>query len=121
MDNIIVKWFDGYGPHDAMYIAVLVFTICFFLYGHLKDEINIWELVTTTDKTGKKRTDPRKLMEFSAFLVMTYGFSYLIITNHLSDWYALTYVAAFVAARTARDFAQLKDKALSMKQETETK
>ena len=120
MIEVIQKWFEGYGPHDAMYILVLLFTVCFFLYGHLKDRINIWEMVTTT-KDGKVRTDPRKLMEFSAFLVMTYGFSYLIITNHLSDWYALTYVAAFVAARTARDFAQLKDKALSMKQDTEIK
>jgi hypothetical protein len=121
MMDIVSKWFEGYGPHDAMYILVLFFTICWFLAGHITGKISIWEMVTTTDRTGKVRTDPRKLMEFSAFLVMTYGFSYLIITNHLSDWYALTYVAAFVAARTARDFAQLKDKALSIKQDTEAK
>lgn len=113
----LTKFFEGYGPHDAMYVAALLVVVLVLVVGHLRHKINLWELVTATDKTGVLRTDSRKMFECGAFVVMTVAFSYLVIVGKMTEFYATIYVAAFVAARTLRDLAQLKDKALEMTKE----
>ncbi len=113
----LAKFFEGYGPHDAMYVLALGVVLLVLVIGHLRGKINMWELVTSTDKTGIMRTDPRKMFECGAFVVMTIAFSYLTIVGKMTEFYATIYVGAFVAARTLRDFAQLKDKALEMTKE----
>ncbi|SRR5258708_16886717 len=114
MLNHLANFFEGYGPHDAMYVLALLVIIIVLIIGHLRGKINMWELVTSTDKEGKVRTDPRKMFECGAFVVMTIAFSYLTIVGKMTEFYATIYVGAFVAARTLRDIAQLKDKAIEM-------
>jgi hypothetical protein len=110
----LAKFFEGYGPHDAMYVIALALVALLLAIGHLRGKINMWDLVTSTDSKDIVRTDPRKMFECGAFVVMTIAFSYLTIVGKMTEFYATIYVGAFVAARTLRDFAQLKDKALEM-------
>lgn len=91
---------------QIIYVTVM-FWLCICLgFGHRKGKINLWELVTATDKQGNHRTDSRKLFETGAFLVMTIGFAFLVVVGKLTEFYALIYVGTFVAARSMRDREQ---------------
>ena len=100
MNDLIAKW-AAWG-----YIGTLVLVVICLYRGQRTKQINLWDTVTATDKGGTTRTDSRKLFEVGAFVVMTTAFAYWAITDRLSEWYALIYVGAFVAARSMRDREQ---------------
>lgn len=93
---------------NFVYILTFVVVALIVLGGHARGKIDLWDLVTATDRTGKRRTDGRKLAEMGAFFVMTVSFYFLTITGKMSEWYAGLYAAAWVGARAWRDFAQIK-------------
>lgn len=86
-----------------IYIGALLWLVVCLGFGHRMGKVNLWELVTATAKDGKVRTDGRKLYECGAFLVMTLAFAYWAVIDRLTEWYALLYVGAWVAARSMRD------------------
>jgi len=103
---IVSEFFKDYGPHDAMYILMLLVVLVCLYRGHRAGYVNLWELVTATDKAGKTRTDARKFYECGAFVVATVAFSYLVIMGKLTEAYLAVYIGAFVTARIFRDREQ---------------
>lgn len=101
----------------AIYVAILLCLVLCLARGHRTGEINLWELVTATDRGGNKRTDGRKLFETGAFVVMTTAFAYWALVGRLTEWYALIYVGAFVAARSLRDREQRLNSVLKQQKE----
>lgn len=67
---------------------------------------NLIDLLTSTDKAGKVRFDARKCWEAGAFAVSTWGFVYVTLSGHLTEWYFGGYMGAWVLARTLRDREQ---------------
>ena len=93
---------------NAIYMITLLLAALCLARGHRENKINVWEIVTSTDRNGIVRTDGRKLFECGAFFVMTVTFYFLTVTGHMTEWYALIYASAWVAARGLRDMAQIK-------------
>lgn len=98
---------------NAVYILTLLLAALCLARGHRQKHINLWDLVTATDRAGHRRTDGRKLFEVGAFFVMTITFYFLTVTGKMSEWYALIYAAAWVTARTFRDLVQLKQQQIA--------
>jgi len=65
-----------------------------------------WDYVTSTDKQGRVRFDPRKSFECGSFLVSTTCGSILIYQQQFSEWFFIGYMAAWTAARWLRDREQ---------------
>lgn len=93
---------------NIVYILTLLLAAFCLARGHRGGYINLWDLITATDRSGKTRTDGRKLFEVGAFFVMTITFYFLTVTGKMSEWYALIYAASWITSRTLRDFAKLK-------------
>jgi hypothetical protein len=91
------------------FIALLLAALC-LARAHRESKINLWDMVTATDRAGKERTDGRKMFETGAFFVMTLTFAVLTVTAKLTEWYALIYVGAWVTARIFRDKAQMQQR-----------
>lgn len=92
-------------PQGVYVCALLVLVACLYR-GHRAGKIDLWELVTATDKSGRTRTDSRKLFECGAFLVMSIAFSYLAMLDKLSEAYLFIYAGSWVTARIMRDREQ---------------
>jgi len=107
---------DEYFIADWLYLALLLTAILCLWRGQRAGVIDLWDTVRTTKKgqDGQYRTytDGRKLFEVGAFVVMTCGFSYLVIQGKLTEFYAVIYVSAFVTARSLRDREQRLNRAL---------
>lgn len=92
----------------AGYLVMLLWIAVCLSWGHRTGKVNLWEIVTTTDRNGIRRTDGRKLFEAGAFVVMTATFVLISVTGRLTEWYAFVYVASWVAARGWRDYQQIR-------------
>lgn len=104
---------DEYFIADWLYLAVLMTAVLCLWRGHRTERIDLWDTIRTK-KGDATYTDPRKLFEVGAFVVMSCGFSYMVIQGKLTEWYAGIYVAAFVTARYLRDREQRLNKALDV-------
>ena len=93
---------------NFVYVLTLLFVALFLLRGHHAGKVNLWDLITATDRQGHVRTDGRKLFEVGAFFVMTVTFYFITITGHMTEWYALIYAGSWITSRTLRDMAKLK-------------
>ena len=96
----------GYWAADYVYVLTLIIVVLCMYRGQRERNINLWDCVRATTKDGKIVTDARKLFEAGAFVVMTVAFSYLVVQDKLTEFYAAIYVSAFVAARSLRDREQ---------------
>lgn len=85
----------------APWCFLLFLIICIWcLYrGHRAKSINLWEVVTTSDRYGNNRTDALKLFQAGAFSVMTAGFAYQLMTFRLDQVYVGVYVGVIFGAR----------------------
>ncbi len=108
------EFFKGYVLADAIYMVTLLVVIACLWRGQRDGLINLWDLVTSTDKASKVRTDARKMFEAGTFVVMTVGFSYLLLIGKMTEFYAAIYVGAFVTARIFRDREQRLNKLMEM-------
>lgn len=97
---------DVYWPADYIYVLILIVIVACLYRGHRNGNINLWEIITATDRAGVTRTDARKLFEAGAFVIMTIAFAYLVVQDKLTEFYAAIYVGAFVTARIFRDREQ---------------
>lgn len=104
---------SAYAQH--VYIGTLLWVAVCLGYGHRTGKVNLWDCVRSTDRHGVERTDPRKLFEAGAFVVMTLGFAFLVLADKLTEVYAALYVGAWVAARSLRDREQRLNRMLEAK------
>ena len=112
---------ETYWPADYIYVLTLLIVVLCMYRGQRDGKINLWELVTATDKQGFTRTDSRKMYECGVFVVMTVAFAYLVVQDKLTEFYAAIYVSAFIAARSLRDREQRLNRALDLGVTTEKK
>lgn len=105
-------------PIDQMghvfYVLTLLLGVLCIARGHRQGKINLWHLVTATDRNGIERTDGRKLFEVIGMSVMTITFYFLTVTARLTEWYVLIFALAVIGGRVARDMAQIKQAALDL-------
>lgn len=82
---------------NVMYIAlsIIVFAIFLWLYNLNRDEKSLIDLLDLITINGK--LSDRKLIRFSTWLVSSWGFIYLIVTDSLTEWYFAFYMGAWVA------------------------
>lgn len=107
-------FFRGYVLADAIYVFTLAMVIICLYKGQRQASINLWDMVTSTDRQGAVRTDGRKFFEVGVFVVMTVGFSYLLLIGKMSEFYAVIYVGSFIGARALRDREQRLNKQLGL-------
>ena len=110
-----LQWFGNRSAEQVgniIYLLTLVIGVFCIARGHRQGKINLWELVTSTDRNGVVRTDGRKLFEVIGMSVMVITFYFLTITARLSEWYVLIFAVSVIGARIARDIAQIKQAAL---------
>jgi len=65
-----------------------------------------WDYVTSTDKHGKLRFDPRKSFEFGSYWTSTIWGCVLIYQGLFSEWFFAAYMACWTGARWLRDREQ---------------
>ena len=70
------------------------------------DAPNLMDLITSTDRTGRTRLDPRKCFEAGAFLSSTWAFVFLTASGKLTEFFFIGYMSAWVGARFLRDREQ---------------
>lgn len=104
---------DEYFIADWLYLLVLMTAVLCLWRGHRTARIDLWDTVRTR-KGEVTYTDPRKLFEVGAFVVMSCGFSYMVIQGKLTEFYAGIYVTAFVTARALRDREQRLNRQLEL-------
>lgn len=92
----------------GVYVFALIWCCACLYHGHRTGKINLWDTVTSTDRTGAVRTDAKRLYLAGAFVVMTATLALLAVISKLSEWYAFLYVGAFVVADIGRNVAQIK-------------
>ena len=107
-------FFKGYVLADAIYVLALIVVVHCLWRGQRQRHINLWDIVTSTDRQGLTLTDGRKLFEVGVFVVMTVGFSYLLLIGKMSEFYAGIYVGSFIGARALRDREQRLNKQLGL-------
>ena len=71
-----------------------------------KELPKLTDLLTSTDRKGKVRFDARKCFEAGAFLTTTWAFVFLTAQGKLTEFYMISYVGAWVVARSMRDREQ---------------
>lgn len=98
---------------DWLFLTMLTVAVLCLYRGHRNHDVDLWDVIRT-GKGGKSYTDPRKLYEAGAFVVMTVGFAHMTIQGKLTEAYAGIYVGAWVAARYLRDREQRLNKALDL-------
>lgn len=62
-----------------------------------------WDYVTSTDRLGNTRFDPRKSFEFGAFWFSTVWGCILVYQRSFTEFFFIGYMAAWTAARYLRD------------------
>lgn len=65
-----------------------------------------WDYVTSTDKHGKVRFDPRKSFEWGSYWVSTTWGSVLLYQGKFTEWFFVGYMAVWTGARYLRDREQ---------------
>ena len=106
---------EEYHLADWLYFGALTWALICIFIGQRTGKLNVWDMVTATDANGVVHTDGRKFQELGAFVVMTVGFSHLVVTGKITEWYAGIYVSAFVTARWLRDREQRLNREMGLK------
>jgi hypothetical protein len=77
------------GMHVIMGLVVIVFALIMWnIQRDQTNKVDIKDLVCTNGEL-----DEKKFMRFTAFVVSTWGFVYLIVDQRFSEWYFTGYMA----------------------------
>lgn len=98
--------FLGYWPADFVFAVgvALMFAVLWFL--HWSGRINLIECVTSTDRNGIVRTNPRKLIEFCTWYALTLTLVYIVIQDKLTEWFIAAYISGATLTRFIGDREQ---------------
>lgn len=98
--------FLGYWPADFIFSLGVVLMFAVLWYLHLSGRINLIDCITSTDKQGCTRTDPRKLIEFATWYALTLTLVYIVVQDKLTEWFIMAYIGGATTARFLRDREQ---------------
>lgn len=92
-----MKFLEMLSPVEVMYIilALIVIICTFYLWRLNEDQKSSISLIDLISINGK--LNERKFSRFGAWIVSTWGFIYLVVTNRLDEWYFVGYMGAWVA------------------------
>lgn len=93
----------GYWPADFVFAAGVALMFLVLLLLHLQGKINLVECLQSTDRRGIVRTDPRKMIEFCTWYILTLGFVYIVVHDKLTEWYVAAYISGATLTRFLRD------------------
>jgi hypothetical protein len=91
--------------HVIMGLVVIVFSL--IMWNIQRDQTNrvdIKDLVCTEGEL-----DEKKFMRFTAFVVSTWGFVYLIVDQQFSEWYFTGYMAMWAGNALLDKWISLKE------------
>lgn len=109
MTELLSMMEPSHGMNIILVLAALLFVL--IMWNVQRDQTNrvdIKDLVCTNGEL-----DEKKFMRFTAFLVSTWGFVYLIVDQRFSEWYFTGYMAMWAGNA-------LLDKWISNKQPTDS-
>ena len=107
--------FLGYWPADFIFSLGVVLMFAALWYLHLSGKINLIDCITSTDKQGGIRTDPRKLIEFCTWYALTLTLVYIVVQDKLTEYFILAYIGGATTARFLRDREQRLNNVASRK------
>lgn len=92
-----MKFLEMLSPVEVMYIilALIVIVCTFYLWRLNEDQKSSISLIDLISINGK--LNERKFSRFGAWIVSTWGFIYLVVTDKLDEWYFMGYMGAWVA------------------------
>lgn len=85
-DNMIIMY---------VILCLIFFVIFYFLYKIDKNKNIPYSIMDLIVDQGK--IQERKVTRLGTWVVSTWGFVYLIIQNHLDEWYFVGYMSVWVA------------------------
>lgn len=93
----MIEWLAAIPAIHVMYsilclIVVATIFIIFLLNKDHNSKISFTDLITQDGRLSE-----RKLIRFCTWIISSWGFIYLIVTEHLTEWYYLGYMGAWVA------------------------
>jgi hypothetical protein len=92
-----MNFLEMLSPVEVMYIilALIVMVCTFYLWRLNEDQRSSISLIDLVSING--RLNERKFSRFGAWVVSTWGFIYLVVTDKLDEWYFMGYMGAWVA------------------------
>lgn len=92
-----MNFLEMLSPVEVMYIilALIVIVCTFYLWRLNEDQKSSISMIDLVSING--RLNERKFSRFGAWVVSTWGFIYLVVTNRLDEWYFMGYMGAWVA------------------------
>ena len=96
--NGAVQMIENMQPHHAMnvVIAVVVVIAALIIWNFQRDRNNQVDIKDLICSDGKLNSN--KFMRFTAFVVSTWGFIYLIVDQRFSEWYFAGYMATWTGS-----------------------
>ena len=111
--QMVRDFFDAISdkPSD-LFMWFLLFMLLIFLVGLLwswhKAKNNNFNLMDAITIDGK--LDESKMTRFIAFIISTWGFIFLMITERFTEWYFMGYMAAWVGNALFNRYLRQRDK-----------
>lgn len=96
-------------PYQAMnlIIAIVVVIAALVIWNFQRDknnQVDIKDLICTDGKLNE-----HKFMRFTAFVVSTWGFIYLIVDQRFSEWYFAGYMTAWTGSALINKWIESKN------------
>ena len=107
----VIHMIENIQPNHAMnlVIALVVIIAALIIWNIQRDQnnqVDIKDLVCT-----EGRLNEHKFMRFTAFVVSTWGFVYLIVDQRFSEWYFAGYMAAWTGNALLNKWLSNKEQA----------
>lgn len=88
-------------------LIVLIILAVAFIWNIQRDRDNTVDIKDLICKDG--RINEAKFMRFTAFIVSTWGFIYLIVDQRFSEWYFAGYMAAWAGNALLNKWLSIKE------------
>lgn|SRR5574343_490983 len=97
------SWLSAILEVNLMYVILAAFVVGILVSLWLINSDEDSPLCLTDLITDNGRLSEQKLSRIGAWIVSTWGFVYLIVTNNLSEWYFVGYMGTWVASAILSD------------------
>ena len=105
MIDILQSMEASHGMNVILAIVIVVAALVIWnVQRDRNNQVDIKELIGTDG-----RINEHKFMRFTAFVVSTWGFIYLIVDQRFSEWYFAGYMTAWTGSALINKWLNLKD------------
>lgn len=109
MDKTTLAQLGGLEAASGMVISLIVLVVlaALFIWNIQRDKDNTVDIKDLICTNG--RINEAKFMRFTAFVVSTWGFVYLIVDQRFSEWYFAGYMAAWAGNALLNKWLTIKE------------